>query len=179
MKKIKNIIGDFMEFVKGFKWKEGMNVEEMVEQFSCLGFQAINLFKAGEIILKMKRENAKIILAFTSNLGGTSGLRDFIAQLVELKIPSALVTTVGAIEEDIMKAIGEKFLIKGRSPDSLDIFRYKVFLREKPKIGDKIVFKNVGAYNFYTDFNNLPRIKTVIMDDFPEEYKVEERTKGS
>ena len=123
----------------------------------------------------MKRENAKIILAFTSNLGGTSGLRDFIAQLVELKIPSALVTTVGAIEEEK----GEKFLIKGRSPDSLDIFRYKVFLREKPKIGDKIVFKNVGAYNFYTDFNNLPRIKTVIMDDFPEEYKVEERTEGS
>jgi ornithine decarboxylase len=82
---------------------------------------------------------------------------------------------VGEVEE----GKGEKFLIKGRSPDSLDIFRYKVFLREKPKIGDKIVFKNVGAYNFYTDFNNLPRIKTVIMDDFPEEYKVEERTKGS
>jgi deoxyhypusine synthase len=69
----------------------------------------------------MKRENAKIILAFTSNIGGTSGLRDFIAQLVELKIPNALVTTVGAIEEDIMKAIGEKFLITRFDADDVEL----------------------------------------------------------
>ena len=59
---------------------------------------------------------------------------------------------------------GHRFLIKGRSPDSLDIFRYKVFLPRKPKIGDKIVFRNAGAYNFHTDFNALPRIKTVVAD---------------
>jgi deoxyhypusine synthase len=110
-----------MEFVKGFKWKKGMSVKELVEQYKCLGFQAINLYKAAEIILKMKKEKAKIILAFTSNLGGTSGLRDFIAQLVKLRFPDVLVTTAGSIEEDIMKAIGEKFLITRFTADDVEM----------------------------------------------------------
>jgi ornithine decarboxylase len=63
-------------------------------------------------------------------------------------------------------ASGKKFLIKGSSPDSLDIFRYKVFFPQEPKIGDKIIFKNAGAYNFYTDFNNLPKIRTVVVEGF-------------
>ncbi|MCD6403473.1 MAG: decarboxylase [Candidatus Aenigmarchaeota archaeon] len=66
------------------------------------------------------------------------------------------------------KEKGIKFLIKGRSPDSLDIFRYKVFFDHVPKVGDKIIFKNAGAYNFYTDFNDMPKIKTVIVERFEE-----------
>lgn len=110
-----------MEFVKGFKWKRGMSVKEMVEQFSSIGFQSINAYKAAEIIVKMKKERAKVILAFSSNLGGTSGLRDFIAQLVKLKVVDILVTTVGSIEEDIMKAIGEKFLIWRFDADDVEL----------------------------------------------------------
>jgi len=110
-----------MEFVKGFKWHKGITVKELVEQFSALGFQAINAYRASEIIVKMKRENAKIILAFSSNLGGTSGLRDFIAQLVSLRIPNILVTTVGSIEEDIMKALGEKFIITKFTADDVEM----------------------------------------------------------
>jgi deoxyhypusine synthase len=98
-----------------------MSVKELVEQYKCLGFQAINLYKAAEIILKMKKEKAKIILAFISNLGGTSGLRDFIAQLVKLRFPDVLVTTAGLIEEDIMKAIGEKFLITRFTADDAEM----------------------------------------------------------
>lgn len=64
---------------------------------------------------------------------------------------------------------GHRFLIKGSSPDSLDIFRYKVFFPKKLKVGDRIVFKNAGAYNFHTDFNALPRIKTVIVEKFEGE----------
>ncbi|MCD6403472.1 MAG: deoxyhypusine synthase [Candidatus Aenigmarchaeota archaeon] len=110
-----------MEFVKGFKWKYGITVKELVEQLSAVGFQAIHAYRAGEIILKMKREKAKIILAFTSNLGGTSGLRDFIAQLVKLGVPDILVTTAGSIEEDIMKAMGEKFLITKFTADDVEL----------------------------------------------------------
>ncbi|MEM7826888.1 MAG: decarboxylase [Candidatus Aenigmatarchaeota archaeon] len=58
---------------------------------------------------------------------------------------------------------GYKYLIKGCSPDSLDIFRYKVFFDNEKRIGDKITFLNAGAYNFHTEFNNLPRIKTIII----------------
>ena len=52
---------------------------------------------------------------------------------------------------------GENYLIKGCTPCSLDIFRYRVKLRN-PKVGDKLVFLNAGGYNFTTDFCNLPKL---------------------
>ncbi len=57
---------------------------------------------------------------------------------------------------------GYKYVLKGRSPDSLDIFRYKVFFENEKHIGDEIIFLNAGAYNFHTDFGFLPRLRTVI-----------------
>ncbi|MBI2129449.1 decarboxylase [Candidatus Woesearchaeota archaeon] len=58
---------------------------------------------------------------------------------------------------------GEAYTIKGYTPCSLDIFRYKVFLKN-PKIGDKMIFLNAGAYNFSTDFCNLEKLETVVVD---------------
>ncbi len=58
---------------------------------------------------------------------------------------------------------GHRYLIKGRSPDSLDIFRYRVFFPEEKGVGDRVVFLNAGAYNFHTEFSDLPRIPTVIL----------------
>ena len=97
-----------MKKVKDFLWHEGMKAEELVNSFGSLGYQAVELFEAEQIILKMKRDNAKIFLTFTSNMV-TSGLRGFFAQLCRLKIPNILVTTSGAIEEDIIKSFGEPF----------------------------------------------------------------------
>lgn len=57
----------------------------------------------------------------------------------------------------------KEYTIKGCTPCSLDLFRYSVFLKEK-KIGDEVTFLNAGAYNFYTDFCNLSKIKTEIVD---------------
>jgi len=57
---------------------------------------------------------------------------------------------------------GEEYIIKGITPDSLDVFRYKVRLKNKPKVGDKLIFLDAGAYNFSTDFCSLKKIKTVI-----------------
>ena len=97
-----------MKKVKDFLWKQGMSVEEMVDGFGSLGYQSIELNQAVEVVLKMKRAGSKVFLTFTSNMV-TSGLRGFFAQLCGLKIPNILVTTSGAIEEDIMKAVGEEF----------------------------------------------------------------------
>ncbi len=55
-----------------------------------------------------------------------------------------------------------RYVIKGETPDSFDIFRYKVLLPRTLTRGDELVFLNMGAYNFHTDFCNLPRIRTVI-----------------
>lgn len=99
-----------MEYVQDFTWKKGMSVKELGESFKLLGFQSIELGKAIDIIVKMKSAGAKIYLTFTSNMA-TSGLRGFFAQLIHLGLPNVIVTTVGGIEEDIMKAHGEKFPI--------------------------------------------------------------------
>ncbi len=56
---------------------------------------------------------------------------------------------------------GRSYLIKGCTPDSRDIFRYRVHLKSA-KVGDPIVFSNAGAYTYTTNFCNLPALKTVI-----------------
>ncbi|MBU1205284.1 MAG: decarboxylase [Nanoarchaeota archaeon] len=58
---------------------------------------------------------------------------------------------------------GTPYVIKGCTPDSMDIFRYRVYL-ENPKVGDKIIFLNAGAYTYSTDFCNLKKLETVIVD---------------
>ena len=58
---------------------------------------------------------------------------------------------------------GDYFLIKGNSPTRDDIFRYKVKLKN-PKVGNKIVFLNAGAYNYTTDFFGFKKLETEIVD---------------
>jgi len=54
---------------------------------------------------------------------------------------------------------GEDYLVKGNSPTRDDIFRYKVKLKN-PKVGDKLVFLNAGAYNYTTDFFGYKKLNT-------------------
>nr|MBA4404816.1 decarboxylase [Nanoarchaeum sp.] len=56
---------------------------------------------------------------------------------------------------------GENYTIKGFTPDSMDIFRYNVCLKN-PKIGDKLVFLNAGAYNYSSNYFNLKKLDTII-----------------
>lgn len=109
-----------MKKVKDFLWKPGMSVKECVNSFGSLGFQAVELSEAVNVVLKMKKSGSKIFLTFTSNMV-TSGLRGFFAQLCELKLPNILVTTSGAIEEDIMKAVGEEFGIASFNVDDVSL----------------------------------------------------------
>ena len=99
-----------MEFVKDFKWEAGIKVSDFVEKIGKVGFQSVELKRAAHAIANMKRDGAKIYLTFTSNMV-TSGLRGFFAQLIKEGMADVIVTTIGGIEEDVMKAKGEKFLI--------------------------------------------------------------------
>ncbi|NTV23899.1 MAG: decarboxylase [Nanoarchaeota archaeon] len=67
------------------------------------------------------------------------------------------------VEGELEEGEGIPYIIKGCTPDSMDIFRYRVYLN-KVKPGDKIVFLNAGAYTYTTDFCNLPKLKTVLVD---------------
>ncbi len=110
-----------MEKVKDLRWKKGIKVNELVEKLGKTGFQASEMKKAVEVILKMKKSGSKVFFTYTSNMV-TSGLRGFFAQLVELGIVDVIVTTVGGIEEDIMKSYGEDFIIGKFKPDDVELY---------------------------------------------------------
>lgn len=54
---------------------------------------------------------------------------------------------------------GNAYTIKGCTPDSMDIFRYRVYL-DDPQPGDTLIFENAGAYNYATDFCGLQKLET-------------------
>ncbi len=76
-------------------------------------------------------------------------------------LDTLLIPTKLLVEDELEE--GKQFVIKGCTPCSMDIFRYDVKLKN-PKIGDKIIFLNAGAYNFSTDFCNLQKLDVVIVD---------------
>ncbi len=60
------------------------------------------------------------------------------------------------------------YTIKGVTPCSMDLFRYRVYLKSV-SVGDKLIFLNAGAYNFASDFCDLEKLNTIIMEDFKNE----------
>jgi len=109
-----------MAFVKDLKWENSIKVSDFVDKIGQTGFQAVELRQASDVIVKMKKNSAKIFLTFTSNMV-TSGLRGFFAQLVSLGMADIIVTTAGGLEEDIMKATGEKFPIGSFNSDDVEL----------------------------------------------------------
>ncbi|HMB20856.1 MAG TPA: deoxyhypusine synthase family protein, partial [Spirochaetota bacterium] len=127
--------------VKDLHWKRDMRVSELVNSYENVGFQSVELHRASEVIVKMKKDSAKVFLTFTSNMV-TSGLRGFFAQLIELGIADVLVTTVGGLEEDIMKATGEVFSIGNFNTDDVELHE-----RGINRIGNLLI-QNQSYMNF-------------------------------
>ncbi len=109
-----------MDFIKDINYSKNITVKDLIEQYDNSGLQASNLKKAAEIIVKMKTNGAKIYLTFTSNMA-SSGLRGLFAQTIEKGLADIVITTTGAIEEDIMKAIGEKFILGSFNADDVEL----------------------------------------------------------
>jgi len=127
--------------VKDFQWKKDITVKELIQQYGQVGFQSVELAKAANVFVKMKKNSAKVFLTFTSNMV-TSGLRGFFAQLIKLKIADVIVTTVGGLEEDIMKANGEKFSVGKFEADDVELHEQGV-----NRVGNLFV-KNESYMNF-------------------------------
>ncbi len=67
------------------------------------------------------------------------------------------------VEGEVGKEEGEPYVVKGKTPCSRDLFRYRVYLKD-PEEGDELVFLNAGAYNFCTDFCSLEKIPTKVVE---------------
>lgn len=94
-----------------------VTVEELVDGMSSAGFQASSVSSAIRIINSMiswrdprnPAARSTVLLGYTSNLV-SSGLRDVIRYLVQHKHVSAIVTTAGGIEEDLIKCLAPTYL---------------------------------------------------------------------
>jgi deoxyhypusine synthase len=95
--------------IEGYDFNEGLNYDKLLDSYATIGMQASNFAKAVDIINKMQKEKAFIFLGYTSNMV-TSGMRDIFRYLAEHKKIDVIVTTVGGIEEDIIKCFGSFIL---------------------------------------------------------------------
>lgn len=137
-----------MEYINDFQWKKGITVKDLVKSYRNIGFQSIELKNAADVIVKMKKDNAKIFLTFTSNMV-TSGLRGFFAQIIKLGMADVVVTTVGSIEEDIMKATGEKFSVGSFEIDDVELHEKGI-----NRVGN-ILIKNESYMHFESRMMSL------------------------
>jgi len=92
-----------MKIVSG-KLFPPLSLEKWVKGYETIGFQGTHLYEAVEELRRMKTNGSKIFLGFTSNLV-SSGLRDLLCALVRHKCVGVVVTTAGAVEEDIIKTL--------------------------------------------------------------------------
>lgn len=143
-----------MKYTKDLKWKKNITVKELVDRLGNVGFQSTELQKASELIQKMKKEGAKIYFSFTSNMV-TSGLRGFFAQIVKEKLVDVIVTTVGSIEEDIMKASGDKFILSNFSADDQELYE-----KGENRVGNILITNEEYA-----------KLESTLQDIFSELYK--------
>lgn len=91
-----------LDKITGFQLDRHLTALDLLKHYQFLGFQATNVARAADIISRMKRDRATIMLSMTSNMI-SSGLREIIAQIIRNRLVSVVITTTGAVEEDIMK----------------------------------------------------------------------------
>ena len=85
------------------------SLEEVLDYYKQIGFQATHLGYAIDIWRRIEDERAKgedlrVFLGYTSNII-SSGLREIIAWLVKHRKVDVIVTTAGGIEEDFIKVL--------------------------------------------------------------------------
>jgi ornithine decarboxylase len=68
------------------------------------------------------------------------------------------------VKDELDDRSADPYVIKGCTPCSMDLFRYRVYLKDEPRVGDAITFVNAGAYNFASNFCDLEVIPTKIVE---------------
>jgi ornithine decarboxylase len=122
-------------------WLKELNIETIIEPGRYLSGPSV------ELETEIKKISGRDIIIDCSVYNST---------MDTLIVPIKLI-----IKNELEKG-GKSYVIKGCTPCSMDIFRYDVKL-ENPKVGDKLIFINAGAYNFATEFCELDKIKTTIL----------------
>lgn len=133
----------FNEVTEFKKWLNQHNIKLMIEPGRFIAAPA------GKLVTKIVgiHDNNIIVNASVYN-------SDLDALIVPVKL---------LVEGELLKREGEPYVIKGITPCSMDLFRYRVYLNN-PQVGDELVFLNAGAYNFTTNFCDLDEIETEVRE---------------
>ncbi|HIJ11192.1 TPA: deoxyhypusine synthase [Candidatus Woesearchaeota archaeon] len=94
----------FCEPIEGPTITKNTTVFEFMQNAKSIGFQATHLGQSLDVLRTMRKNNATIFMSFTSNMV-SSGLREVFAQIVKEKLVDVIITSVGSIEEDLMKTV--------------------------------------------------------------------------
>jgi ornithine decarboxylase len=136
-----NVLDSIFKKIQSLRlWLKDFNIKLMIEPGRFISAPA------GKLI-------TKIINVYDGNIIVDASIynSDMDALIVPVKLK---------IEGELEK--GDAYVVKGITPCSMDLFRYRVYLKN-PKIGDELIFLNAGAYNFSTNFCDLNTLKTEII----------------
>jgi ornithine decarboxylase len=138
------ILPGILEKIQEFRqWTNGRGIKLVIEPGRFIAAPACKLVTT---IIGI-HENNVIVNASVYN-------SDMDAVIVPVKL---------LIEGELPAGNGEPYVVKGVTPCSVDLFRYRVYL-EAPKVGQPLVFINAGAYNFASDFCDLEKLETKVVD---------------
>ncbi|MDK6027811.1 deoxyhypusine synthase [Ignisphaera sp. 4213-co] len=100
-----------------------MKVEDLISIYGKIhGFMASHLFDAINIVKEVRDKCDIRIISFTGNIVAT-GARSIIAQLIKEKIFNVVITTCGAVDHDIAKSFGGKYLKGFFDADDVELYK--------------------------------------------------------
>lgn len=140
------LIGGIFEKIDSFRdWCDGRKIKLIIEPGRFIAAPA------GRLITKVIAIDGNTIMVNASVYNS-----DMDAIIVPVKL---------LVEGEVSKGCegAKQYVVKGVTPCSLDLFRYRVYLKSV-SVGDELVFLNAGAYNFSSNFCNLGEAEERIVE---------------
>jgi len=150
-----NVLKSIFQRIKEFKlYLNSLNIKLMIEPGRPIAASAGRLY-------------TKILRIYDNNIIVNASV--YNSDLDALIVPVKL-RVLGEYDKEDMKNNQEikPWIIKGITPCSLDIFRYKTYLKN-PKENNTLIFINAGAYVFASDFCDLDKLETEVVEDFSDD----------
>ena len=111
-------------------------MREVVELYRRIGgFQALHVAEAYDVLKEAVEEADLRFFSFTGNLVAT-GLREVIAEAVKRRLFNVVVTTAGALDHDIAKAMGARYM-----PGSFDLDDVELARKGFHRLGNVVISK--------------------------------------
>ena len=111
-----------MEQVRDPVLRADMSVRELIEAYGEIhGFMAGHLYHAVELLREGLSKSKLRILTFTGNLVST-GLRGVFADLIGRGLFNVIITTTGALDHDIARAMGGEYLKGYFEADDVELY---------------------------------------------------------